>query len=182
MDSITMTESPSTLPDQKKPNTLFKYEKQVGDEKSEEKQIFMSYALLNRLTRACPNIEQLAGISGYPEVQDNIIANLLAPVKNGKPSLKDFDMETDTAGIDPEVIQDMLLWGVAHITSFFIGLANKNLPAADVIRNQVKGLTEKVKNQIDSVDGLKSSDSPTLSAGASDASLPSSIPSTGNAP
>ena len=109
------------------PDPTFKYRRKIGeDEKTYE--LFMSFALLNRLTRACPDEQEASRIAFNGELQDKLLAILLAPEnEEGLSFPEDFTMEKDTKGINPDVIQDMLMWAVSHITHFFTGLVSKNL-------------------------------------------------------
>lgn len=116
------------------PDARFIYKKE-GDG---EYILFMSYALLNRLTRLCENIEKLLAISAHPELQEGIIAQLLAPTVDGKQLAQDFDLDRDTKGISPETIQEILMWAVGHMSHFFTGLMRKNLSHAKMTRKTLQ--------------------------------------------
>lgn len=117
---------------------------------TENKKLFMSYGMLNRLTRACPDIEKLLAISAFPEVQEAILRTLLAPEdEDGRPDPENFDMDRDTSGITAEVIQDIIMWAVGHMSHFFIGLADKNLSHALLSRKALNQIQKRAESLID---------------------------------
>lgn len=115
----------------------------VYTQSGKPKEIFMSYALLNRITRVCPGEEEASRISYNGPLQDAIMAVLL------KPKDQEFDLERDTDGIDAETIQDMLIWAVKHITHFFTGLIRKNLAHAQETMEE----SQELQNQAESLKG-----------------------------
>lgn len=143
-----------------KPPSKFEYT--VGDQ---QKSLFMSYALLNRLTKVCPDVQQLVMINFYPEVQEKMLAQMLAPVlevtdENGetytRPAPEKFRIDEHTEGLELNVIQDMIIWAVGHMSDFLLGLTDKNMEPAVQTNERLKELAEKsnaITNQTDSENG-----------------------------
>lgn len=136
------------------PNATFTYKK--GED---ELSIFMSYGLLNRLTKVGENLERVMTISSDPELQDKCLALLLSPRKDGKPDPENFDIDRDTEGLDLETIQNLIIWAGEHVTSFFIGLGEKNMENAMKTQHVIEGMQEKANNLTASLIGSQNSTS-----------------------
>jgi hypothetical protein len=154
---------PSVKPTER-PKLDPKFTYRVGDQ---EKSIFMSYALLNRLTGVCPDVQQLVAINFFPDVQEKMLAQLLAPIGEvtddqgetyTRPCPERFRMDEHTQGLELSIIQDMIIWAVGHMTDFLLGLTEKNLEPAVQTNERLKELakrSELITGPTDSENGSK---------------------------
>lgn len=124
----------------------------------EERELFMSYALLNRLTRLVGNhSSDISTIFVEPSVQHEILTEVLAPRKKGK---RDPNFDLDEVPLETEAADEIIGWVGGHVMDFFMrGLE----------RTAALGLAnaERAKSLTSSLPGTEASTSSNPSAGPS---------------
>ena len=124
----------------------------------EERELFMSYALLNRLARLVGNkSSDVSAIFVEPEIQSDILVMVLAPRKKGKVD-PNFDM--DEVPLDTETAGQILEWVGGHVMDFFLKGLERTLALGQATAERAKGLTS-------SLPGMEDSTSSNPSAGPS---------------
>ena len=143
---------------------------QIGEE---ERELFMSYALLNRLARYIGNEHaDVTSIFINPEAQHQVLVEILAPRKNGKIA-QGFDLEN--IELTREVADEIIEWAGAHVMDFFLRGLEKTAALGQANQKRALSLTS-------SLSGMQALASNTLSAGFTDASPANSDQSSGEIP
>lgn len=83
-----------------------------------DRELFMSYGLLNELLRLIPDTNLIALVYTDPDIRNKIIEQVLADRSpTGKiTTMRPFDMYI----VEQEAVEEMLEWVVEHVTAFFI--------------------------------------------------------------
>ncbi len=84
----------------------------------EDKEVFMSFALLNTITGYFRTAEELEQILLNPDVRASVITELLSERNETGRITKNFDINTMKA--DPDQILDLLEWVSEHVETFFM--------------------------------------------------------------
>tara|TARA_X000001388_G_scaffold52616_5_gene38379 strand:+ start:14816 stop:15172 length:357 start_codon:yes stop_codon:yes gene_type:complete len=82
-----------------------------------EKEVFMSFALLNTITGYFENPEQLSEIFLNPQVRESILVELLSERNPTGRITK--QLNTSSLLIDPNDVLDLLEWVAEHVENFF---------------------------------------------------------------
>lgn len=83
----------------------------------EDKEVFMSFALLNTITGYFRSAEELDQILLNPEIRNSIITELLSERNENGRILKNFD--TTKMVVDPDEVLDLFEWVAEHVENFF---------------------------------------------------------------
>ena len=83
----------------------------------EDKEVFMSFALLNTITGYFRNAEELEQILLNSDVRASVITELLSERNETGRITQNFDINTMKA--DPDQILDLLEWVSEHVETFF---------------------------------------------------------------
>ena len=126
----------------------------------EDREIFMSFGLLNELTKIIKDPTRVSSVAVDFELREEVLTSLLAVrKKSGKISEK---VNLDDADISVEDVERLIEWSSEHVLSFFVRSLKK-----------VVGLTKKHQGEmsdlVSSVNGFMGSISETVSAGPTDA-------------
>ena len=84
----------------------------------EDKEVFMSFALLNTITGYFRNAEELEQILLNSDVRASVITELLSERNETGRITKNFDINRMKA--DPDQILDLLEWVSEHVETFFM--------------------------------------------------------------
>lgn len=124
--------------------------------------LFMSYSVLNRLTRLAGNLEDFNGMFVDPEVQEQVVFECVkrkckpADAKMADLSLEDFEIGVEDA-------DKIVTWAGDHVVDFFLKAFNN-------AQNASKRMEPLAQNLMSSLDGTETSTSKTPSAGPSEPS------------
>lgn len=121
----------------------------------DEKSFFMSYALLNRLTKLVGAQDDVAGMFLSPDLQTSLLSIIFAG--KGDPDKLDLD----EIELTKEVANTLVEWAGGHILDFFL----KGIEAAGVL---TKKNEDRLKNLMPSLTGLEASAEAMQSAGPSE--------------
>ncbi|BCJ91779.1 hypothetical protein IZ6_25140 [Terrihabitans soli] len=92
---------------------------------SKDREILMSYGLLNALTSLCQDPTEASMIQLDPELRNKVLAATLAERKPSGKVTKEFDAEDIDAEL--EKIEDLLAWVQDHLIAFFLRSTQRTL-------------------------------------------------------
>ncbi|GFD70942.1 hypothetical protein KUL118_01720 [Tenacibaculum sp. KUL118] len=96
-------------------NPATRFNLRVNDE---DKEVFMSFALLNTITGYFRSAEELDQILLNPEIRNSIITELLSERNENGRITKNFD--TTKMVVDHDEVLDLLEWVAEHVENFFM--------------------------------------------------------------
>lgn len=101
-------------------------------------ELFMSFALLNRLTTLVGGAEGVLTLVNDSELQQSVIIEVLTVRKKGEPEqaplLEDIELTLDSVG-------DVLDWVGGHISNFLLQRAEKTTQAQAALMERASKLT-----------------------------------------
>lgn len=104
---------------------------------SEDREIFMSFGLLNELARVVGDVNRTAAIDLDADLALEVMTLCLVPRdERGRPQFKDFEIPAE---LDPETAETILDWVKDHVLAFFIRRLKKTL---NLIETNKPALTE----------------------------------------
>lgn len=119
----------------------------------EEREIFMSFGLLNDLTRLVTDPSEVPRMLLDPELRDAVLKELLAERKKSGKVLKDLP-DVEDIDADPGEIEKLLDWTMEHVMAFFVRSLQKTAKMGERHLETLKSLQS-------SLDGLNGSASKT---------------------
>lgn len=122
-----------------------------------EKDIFMSFGLMNAITRVVGNVDNVASLVNDHDARDQILVELLSErTKGGKVVNKAVLDEID---LDYNEVLSLLTWAQEHMVDFFM----KSLTG---VKNLVEANKEKIQDLVSFLTGSAASPSGTPSVGS----------------
>lgn len=112
----------------------------------EDREIFMSFGLLNELSTLVDSPEQVAIIPLNPTLRSQVLGALFAKrKKSGK-----IEQAVDIEDLDISIAhaEAAMAWAMEHLTAFFIRALRKVVEVTEKNKNDIRGLES-------SLDGLK---------------------------
>jgi hypothetical protein len=86
---------------------------------NEDRDIFMSFGLLNDLTKLVSDPSEVPRILLDPDLRDAVLKELLAERKRSGKILKELP-DVEDIDASPEDIEKLLDWTMEHVISFFV--------------------------------------------------------------
>ena len=123
-----------------------------------DKQLFMSYGLLNRLTLIVGGPEGAPAIGGVPEVQEAVLLEVFTERPKGEAPVPPKSLEEIEISLDD--VANVLDWVGGHITDFFLQTVTKSMEKAKA----QEGRLQKLGLLVPIVTGSSSSPSTTAAA------------------
>jgi hypothetical protein len=111
-----------------------------------ERELFMSFGLLNSLTRIVDDPSRVPAIRTDHELRDTVLAAALAERKPSGKIQKEIDL--DDADITIEDVERTLDWVMEHVMSFFVRALKKVVAVTEANKADMEALAS-------SVNGLK---------------------------
>lgn len=111
----------------------------------QDKEILMSWGLLDELTKLVKDLDQLGQFFSDPEMRDGVLSAVLSErTKQGKITKKlgVLDVELDD---QLEAVDEILSWAASHVTAFFIrSLTKLSERVSKLPQDKIEALTDKV--------------------------------------
>jgi hypothetical protein len=123
----------------------------------QEHELFMSYGLLDRLTKIIGGSLDITTASLEPNTRNETLIACLT--KKGRAGVLD-KVDIDNLDIDPEDVVRIVNWATEHVIGFFLKATERTKEMGERIKDKLGSLTHLV-------DGSKDSASPNPSAGPS---------------
>jgi hypothetical protein len=112
-------------------------DKLVIKQDGSDRELFMSFGLLNELSRLASNPEAVALFAIDPEIRDAVRKSLLAERKAGGKIISPID-DPDELNVSIDDTERMLKWAMDHVLGFFV---RSMTSVADVTREVEPKLT-----------------------------------------
>lgn len=126
---------------------------------NEDKDIFMSFGLLNELTKIINDPAGVSALAANHELRDEVLNSLLAVRKrSGKIQSK---VDIDDVDISVEDVEMLLAWASEHVLGFFLRSLQKMVSLSQKHQTDMEGL-------VSFVSGSTASASETPSVGPSE--------------
>ena len=122
---------------------------------NEEREIFMSFGLLNELTTIVQDPSRISTISLDPQLRNAFITSLLSERKKSGKVLNAFDL--DDTEVSYEAVENAIAWAQEHVMSFFVRSYRQIARVTEKHQEEVTALTS-------SLGGSKGSSSKTPSS------------------
>ena len=123
----------------------------------EDREIFMSFGLLNELTKIIGDPARVASVTVDPEMRDDVLNAVLSKRKTSGKIISQADI--DDIDIPVEDVEILLDWASEHALSFFIRSLKKVIVMTKKHEDEMKALASSASGFSDSLSGTQSSGS-----------------------
>lgn len=115
----------------------------------EERELFMSFGLLNELTKIVVDPSRVGAVNLDPELRESFLTALFA--KRKKSGKVEEDIDYDDIDISVEDVESALSWAQEHVLSFFVRSFRNIQTVTEKYSEEVTSLTSSLAGSKGSV-------------------------------